>query len=207
MGIDTTRRRRTQAERREETRRALVEAADRAFSAHGFHGASLEAIAEDAGYSKGAVYGRFAGKDDLFLAVVEARFARRLERVETAFDAGGSFEESLVAVARAQSAAVRADRAWGAAWVEFVAHATRDPDLHARLRELDARLLGRVARSIGEQAGLDERDTEFMTAVSLLIGSGMAVERLLDPAAFGEEHVERLARAIARQIEPGGTGG
>ena len=39
----------------------------------GFHGASVEEVADVAGYTKGAVYSNFAGKDDLFLAVLESR--------------------------------------------------------------------------------------------------------------------------------------
>jgi AcrR family transcriptional regulator len=56
----------------------LLEAAQRVFLRDGFHGASLDAIAEEAGYTTGAVYSNFRGKDDLFLAVREAE-ARRPE--------------------------------------------------------------------------------------------------------------------------------
>ncbi len=43
-------------------------AARTVFLRRGFHGASLDEIAEEAGYTKGAVYSNFAGKDDLYLA-------------------------------------------------------------------------------------------------------------------------------------------
>src|SRR5204862_4334863 len=64
----------TQAERKQRTRAELVSTARNAFLERGFHGASLDEIAEEAGYSKGAVYSNFAGKDDLFLAVLDAQF-------------------------------------------------------------------------------------------------------------------------------------
>ena len=43
--------------------------------ASGFHGASVEAIAREAGATSGALYSNFAGKEDLFLALFEERIA------------------------------------------------------------------------------------------------------------------------------------
>src|SRR5436853_4591753 len=67
------------AERKERTKAELVEAARAVFLRRGFHAASLDEIAEEAGYTKGAVYSNFDGKDDLFLAVFEDHFRRRAE--------------------------------------------------------------------------------------------------------------------------------
>ena len=64
-------RRSRRQERKEETRAELIDSAKRAFVRDGFHGASLERIAREAGYSTGAIYWHFSGKDDLFLAVYE----------------------------------------------------------------------------------------------------------------------------------------
>ena len=58
-------------ERKEETRGELIDAAAKVFARRGFHGASLDQIAAEAGYSTGAIYWHFSGKDDLFLAVYE----------------------------------------------------------------------------------------------------------------------------------------
>ena len=51
----------------------VLEAARRVFLERGYAGATLEAIAEEAGFSKGVVYSQFAGKPDLLLALLEAR--------------------------------------------------------------------------------------------------------------------------------------
>jgi AcrR family transcriptional regulator len=61
----------TRAERREQIRADLVASARQVFLRRGFHQASLEEIALEAGWSKGAVFSNFAGKDELFLAVLE----------------------------------------------------------------------------------------------------------------------------------------
>ncbi|GAA4905030.1 TetR family transcriptional regulator [Stackebrandtia albiflava] len=62
--------RRTQAERRARTRDALLEAAARRLSTHGYANLMLERVARDAGYSRGAVYHLFTNKEELALAVV-----------------------------------------------------------------------------------------------------------------------------------------
>lgn len=62
--------RRSQAERRARSRGALLEAAARGIAQHGYTRLSLEAVARDAGYTRGALYHQFAGKEDLALAVV-----------------------------------------------------------------------------------------------------------------------------------------
>jgi len=69
-------------ERREQTRVDLLAAARRAFLRDGFHAASLDAIAEDAGYTKGAFYSNFASKDDALVAVFEEHFRDRADAYE-----------------------------------------------------------------------------------------------------------------------------
>jgi AcrR family transcriptional regulator len=200
------RQRRTQAERRDTTRRALLDSADRAFSRYGFHAASVDAIAEEAGYSKGAVYGRFGSKDDLFLAVLEERFDRRRALSEDAGVQLGAAGERLEALARAHRQAIAADPAWTVAWVEFAAHATRDPDLSRRLRTLNASLRQRSEQRMTE-LGVDEHEASYLATMSLVYASGVSVERMLDPDGISEAQLARMARALVRDLEPGDDDG
>ena len=66
----------TRSERKARTRASCSLAARTVFLRRGFHGASLDEIAEEAGYTKGAVYSNFAGKDDLYLALLGAHYER-----------------------------------------------------------------------------------------------------------------------------------
>jgi AcrR family transcriptional regulator len=59
-----------------DAKQEILDAAASVFVARGFHDASVDEVAERAGYSKGAVYWHFAGKDDLFLALIEERVGR-----------------------------------------------------------------------------------------------------------------------------------
>lgn len=63
-------RRATRQERRARSRRALLETAARGLSTYGYATLNLERVASDAGYSRGALYHQFSGKEDLALAVV-----------------------------------------------------------------------------------------------------------------------------------------
>ena len=63
--------RRTQAERRSRTRAALLESAARGLSRFGYGNLTLERVASDAGYTRGALYHQFTGKEELALAVVK----------------------------------------------------------------------------------------------------------------------------------------
>ena len=74
-------RRLTRAESAALTRSRLLEAAQRVFFERGFHGASLEAVSEEAGLTKGAVYSQFESKADLFLAYQEERNTQTIQRV------------------------------------------------------------------------------------------------------------------------------
>lgn len=125
------RKRRTQTQRREETREEILAAAARVFASRGFHAASLEAIADDAGFSRGAVYYNFADKEELFLALLDSRCAERAQDLREVF--ADSHADDVAAVSRqagiaAQQAldAMTGDPEWRALYLEFLAHAARD---------------------------------------------------------------------------------
>ena len=77
--------------RRAPTHDRLVAAATRVVARHGFHAATVGEIAREAGFSVGAIYSNFGGKDDLFLAVFDGHlrwFEERVEAAAAAADAG-----------------------------------------------------------------------------------------------------------------------
>jgi AcrR family transcriptional regulator len=87
MNVNHNRERRTQAERRAATRRALLDAARSVFAETGYHGAAAEEIVRRAGLTRGALYHHFEDKKDLFLAVVdemEGEIDRRIKEAERA---------------------------------------------------------------------------------------------------------------------------
>ena len=73
----------SRVQRGEETRAALLRSASRTICEFGMHGASIDRIAADAGYTKGAFYAHFASKEDLFLRMLDEHFATELARLAT----------------------------------------------------------------------------------------------------------------------------
>lgn len=86
----------TRAESMAATREKLLAAAADTFASVGFTGATVEGIAEAAGYSRGAFYAHFSSKDDILLAVVEAQSdgvtPQFLDRIEQAADTDEAIE-------------------------------------------------------------------------------------------------------------------
>ena len=72
----------SRAEQNDRNRALLLAAARRVFLERGYYAATLDQIADEAGFSKGAVYSRFASKADMFLALLEDRIAERAAHAE-----------------------------------------------------------------------------------------------------------------------------
>src|SRR6478735_2419407 len=83
----------TPARRRELTRNALLSAAAEVFAQRGFDGASLEEIAETAGFTRGAIYKNFAGKEALFFAVTDRLNEQIIEAFRAIAPAGDDAKE------------------------------------------------------------------------------------------------------------------
>src|SRR6187551_3859976 len=65
---------------RDDTRDRLFEAAARVFEEHGIGGASIEAIAAAAGFTRGAFYSNFKSKDELIIAMLEDHVEQSIRR-------------------------------------------------------------------------------------------------------------------------------
>src|SRR5205814_3743336 len=72
----------TRKEKQAHTRTCLMESAARVFSRKGLQQYSIDEVAEDAGLTKGAFYANFKNKEELFLAMLDERFSKRLEEIE-----------------------------------------------------------------------------------------------------------------------------
>jgi AcrR family transcriptional regulator len=184
----------TRADRQARTREELVDAADRLFTANGFHATSLDAIADAAGYTKGAVYSNFASKEDLFFAIYERRVDRRVEAMEATFAAAESTYsglEDLIAGLR-----LTRDEGWLAVFFEFWAHVLRHPELRARFTEQHRRGLEpivaahrRIAAERGEEL---PEDPAKLAAAGMAMQTGLQLEGLTQPDLVDEGLAVRM---------------
>jgi AcrR family transcriptional regulator len=97
MNVDKNKERRTQAQRRAATRRALLDAARSVFAEKGYHGAAAEEIVRRAGLTRGALYHHFEDKKDLFRVVVDEMEGEIDERIEEAQRAHSGLPEAVMA--------------------------------------------------------------------------------------------------------------
>jgi AcrR family transcriptional regulator len=150
------RQRKSQAERREETREQLLAAAGRVFAKHGFHGTSLDAVAEEAGYTRGAVYYNFADKEELFLELLDRRCAERVQDLREVF--GGDADDVDATSRDARTAAQNAldamigDPEWRALYFEFLAHAARDSAFRRRFSRRTNEMRGALEEIVVERS-------------------------------------------------------
>jgi AcrR family transcriptional regulator len=194
----------TRAESKARTRGELVEAARKVFLERGYHAATVDAVAEAAGYSTGAVYSAFGSKADVFLAVLDARVverARQMHRIAATVTTVAELGERL---AQQYAALNRTERTWSLLVMEFWPHAARDPDLRRRFAERHAALKAATARVVAETlARSGERltlATEHVATVSAALANGMALERLTNPDAMPDELMAMVAGALLRAL-------
>ena len=182
----------SRAERQVRTRMRLIEKASQMFLADGYAATSLDRVAMEAGFSKGAVYSNFSGKEELCLAVLDVIHAEQVEAVVAAFseetDLGGRIE-AFTQWARKGLGQPR----WTALEVEFAAAARQSPYVatelakrHRAIRKVIAVLL----ESVLDEAGIKMAMSPDQAATALLsLGIGLGAMRSLDSTvdveAFG----------------------
>lgn len=195
------------AERKERTRVELLHAARTVFLRRGLYAASLDEIAEEAGYTKGAVYSNFDGKDDLFLAVLDEHFQRRAEAyAELIFD-HEEIEDSYRAVARFWREANEREPEMARLIAEFFVHASRQEPLRSAAREVRERAIDAITELVETLAvrhGVEfTLPTRELVRGSGALNRGLAIEQLMDPdlptGVFEEMHLAYMRGLTKRR--------
>jgi AcrR family transcriptional regulator len=176
----------TRAQRGAATRAALLRSASKSICELGMHGASIDLITERAGYTKGAFYAHFASKEELFLAMLEEKFAQELERLDTTMVGSGDATDEAREAAGEFLRYVDRDPEWPRLYQEFAAHAARNEDFRVRfaarqreLRDGIAHVFARWADSLGVESPFDPGDIAAMT---FFMADGFLIDRIIDPA-------------------------
>jgi AcrR family transcriptional regulator len=180
----------------ERNRGLLLGAARRVFLARGFHGASLDAIAEEAGFSKGVVYSQFDSKAHLFLALLEERIAERAaENARTARSAGGG-GAAIAALFALGERRGRSEAAWNLLLIEFRAEAARNPELNERYAKLHARTaerLGALLTGVLSEAGVEPPwPPSVLASFVLALSIGTRLENFAAPGSLPHEALADL---------------
>ena len=203
-----TRRRLTRPERSARTRAELMASARQLFLRRGFHASSLEQVAEEAGFTIGAVYSRFGSKADLFLAILDDHTDQLVAQVARVAGLDQPLGDRAELLAGRRMGLLERERDWFPLVLEFWSHAARDERLR---RELGAR----HERLVAAYAGLIEADyarlglplplaPEVLARAVVAMGNGVALERLADPARVPEDLLSTMAISFLRGVAADG---
>lgn len=174
----------SRAESQARTRQQLIATARQLFLRDGYAVTSLEKVADEAGYSKGAVYSNFRNKDELCLAVLDEIRTEQAELMAQAVAGADSFDARLAAFQRWAEQNI-GNEAWTSLEVEFALSARRDTRVRDALAVRDRVIRDGIAALISENAeqyGIDLPMSADDVATALLsLGIGLGVQRAIDP--------------------------
>jgi AcrR family transcriptional regulator len=191
--------------RRELTRAHLLDAAAQVFAREGFHGASIDAIAATAGFTKGAVYSNFKNKEDLFIALLEQRVERQVETVRAAMrDADYSDEDLHEQWVPLTTSMLWGDRDWTVLSLEFALYAARNPSAARKLsalnvlsRELLVPLVEHQIAALGTSIDIAAED---LVEIFFALFNGISIRHVTDPEIGSDQLVETSMKFLLRAL-------
>jgi AcrR family transcriptional regulator len=195
VAITKLRKRLTREESRAQTRANLIAVGRAHFLRYGLGGAVAEKIAEDAGYSRGALYSNFDGKEELFLAVIHEQEVRRFEVFRSILNEESSSKERLRKMRDTFADSVT-DRDWIVLYAEFEVEALRNERIRKRFVELHRQtirdgeeLLRELLRT--SEIILSMKSNDFLTAM-LSFSHGLAVKQKILGAELSQKSTRTL---------------
>lgn len=202
--VTPSRVRRTRAEQRAETRRRLLEAAARVFVRRGYEAASVEEIAETAGFTRGAVYSNFRDKDDLYVTFLEERMAEKVTQIGTAVAGISEWSERRRVLRECFIGHRWEDPETPVLYAELQLAAARHPVLRRRLRTLFERHVEAFARLALDICG--DVPESFRTVFLALFATTEGITLLKASGHVNDEAAEKalgiVFDAAVSQLEP-----
>ncbi|HVC07254.1 MAG TPA: TetR/AcrR family transcriptional regulator [Solirubrobacterales bacterium] len=181
----------TRKQRQERTRTELIEAAGRVFARRGYYGASVEEVAAEAGYTTGAVYSNFKGKEELFLALSDHELEKRLVDYRAVLDALDSPQGVEQAASERFGDFIRDDPDWPLLYFEFWAYGARNRKLRGEFvkqRSVEVKIIAEAIERQTAAAGVHLPLPVEQVAVGIgALINGLAFERVLDPDSVPDD--------------------
>ncbi|ANO02148.1 hypothetical protein BAB75_00815 [Mycobacteroides immunogenum] len=174
----------TRSEAQAQTKARLVESATRLYLQHGFAATSNEQVAEDAGYSRGAVYSNFPSKEALALEVID----RHTEQVMQSYRQSLAEDSPADRLERFQAWIEQSlsETGWALLKIELALVARHNSALNDELADRDKTMLQHVADMIAqldEDRGLPEQSVRDLARLCVAVGQGVALDSIKDPSS------------------------
>jgi AcrR family transcriptional regulator len=175
----------TRRQKQAETRQSLLRSAAKLFCRQGLEGSSVEQVAKEAGYTKGAFYANFKSKEELFLVMLDERFSDQLDRIDSMLSGEEEPGEEARHAAQDFIRSFRGEDEWRRLYFEFVSYAMRNEEfrqeLATRHRALRARLTEIYRRWSGDFAAEPPIPVEDVAAMTDFMADGFLLDQLIDP--------------------------
>jgi AcrR family transcriptional regulator len=186
---------RPKGDKRERTRAALVKAAAEVIGEKGWDRTSLEEVASRAGMTRGAIYGNFKHRDDLFLAVVRARW----KPVIPPLAPGTTFKDYMHILGGAVAAAAPERRAQAVGALSFMLYALTHEDMRARVRQANEAIYAAGADRMRQSFQSRELPMapERLVRVLHALTDGLTYLRFLTPELITDDVVVAAFDALA----------
>jgi AcrR family transcriptional regulator len=199
----------TRKEKQAKTRSALLSSAATLIYRKGITDASVEDVASEAGYTKGAFYANFKSKEELFLVMLDEKYAAELERLETALTGEGAPAEEARHAAEEFIRFAWSDPQWPKLYFEFTAYAARNPGFRQelatrdrRIREQMAEVYRRWAADLRVEPPISFEDLAMMT---FCMANGFIMSQLIEPE-LGEELYGTMMATFFRGVAASAIG-
>ncbi|TQC50485.1 TetR/AcrR family transcriptional regulator [Rhodococcus sp. WS4] len=199
----------TRSESQAQTRAHLVATARDLFLADGYAATSLEKVADEAGYSKGAVYSNFKNKKELCLEVLGLIHATKGQEIAEALGGGDTMEERLAAF-QTWAEKTLGDVGWTMLEFELIVLSRHDPELRDALtatlgvaREITVTLLKSFTDSLGVVLPVP---AEEAAGSILSLGVGLGIQRAIDPTISARVVTDNLRALLAVSQEARASG-
>jgi AcrR family transcriptional regulator len=202
----------TRLRKRAETRESLLRSAAKLFCRYGLEGASVDQVAQHAGYTKGAFYANFRSKEELFLVMLDQRFGAEIERLDRILAGQREPGEETHDAAEDFLRFVHSDPEWPKLYFEFAAYAARNEgfrrELASRQRAMRERLVEVYRRWSADFPAEPPLPLPDITAMTFAMADGFLLEQLIDPELDDALYPTMLAvffrglQAIAMGWEP-----
>ncbi len=182
----------TQGERRADTRQRLLNAAAELFAERGVEGTSIDAIAQRADRTSGAVYDHFGGKDGLLLALLDSWVEDVGVVIGAELATATTLDERLAVLWRNVSAPAVGDGRWMTLEFELWTHASRNPELREHL----TRRYRGAWRGIVPTAGPSDGDSAEVGPAVIGLLFGLEMMRRIDPERVTDDLAVRALRGV-----------
>ena len=196
----------TRDEKKARTRRRLLDAAAEVFAHRGFAATSLDEVAEVAGFSKGAVYSNFAGKEDLFLSVLDEHVTRQMLDIRGEIDVTLTAGEQVMEAGQRFMDLFQRERAWYLLSFEFLVYAARNPEFQVEFAARQRAQREAVVAMLEENAAAMEipmsLPPERMAVALEALANGIAFAKLADEQGVPDDLVGELFALLVLPDEP-----